>query len=85
MQMQMQMQFQERNELTLYPCTTKTREVLGNPSLTPERFSETLFLHLRISAPGGVILMGLEKTQRNCLMTIAHNFKKKNPFKKHDH
>ena len=25
----------------LYPCSTKTREVLGNPSPTPERFPET--------------------------------------------
>ena len=25
---------------TLYPCSTKTREVLGNPSPTPERFPE---------------------------------------------
>ena len=29
------------NSLTLYPCSTKTREVLGNPSPTPERFPET--------------------------------------------
>ena len=26
--------------MTLYPCSTKTREVLGNPSPTPERFPE---------------------------------------------
>ena len=26
---------------TLYPCSTKTREVLGNPSPTAERFPET--------------------------------------------
>ena len=26
---------------TLYPCSTKTREVLGNPSPTPKRFPET--------------------------------------------
>ena len=25
----------------LYPCSTKTREVLGNPSPTPKRFPET--------------------------------------------
>ena len=25
----------------LYPCSTKMREVLGNPSPTPERFPET--------------------------------------------
>ena len=25
----------------MYPCSTKTREVLGNPSPTPERFPET--------------------------------------------
>ena len=25
----------------MYPCSTKTREVLGNPSLTPRRFPET--------------------------------------------
>ena len=25
----------------LYPCCTKTREVLGNPSPTPKRFPET--------------------------------------------
>ena len=28
-------------ECALYPCSTKTREVLGNPSPTPERFPET--------------------------------------------
>ena len=25
----------------MYPCSTKTREVLGNPSPTPKRFPET--------------------------------------------
>ena len=25
----------------MYPCSTKTREVLGNPSLAPKRFPET--------------------------------------------
>ena len=25
----------------MYPCSTKTREVLENPSLTPKRFPET--------------------------------------------
>ena len=27
--------------LPMYPCSTKTREVLGNPSPTPKRFPET--------------------------------------------
>ena len=31
---------QESKE-TLYPCSTKTREVMGNPSPTAERFPET--------------------------------------------
>ena len=30
----------------LYPCSTKTREVLGNPSPTPERFPSTLEISL---------------------------------------
>ena len=29
------------NSQRLYPCSTKTREVLGNPSPTAERFPET--------------------------------------------
>ena len=29
------------SKTTLYPCSTKTREVLGNPSPTPKRFPET--------------------------------------------
>ena len=27
--------------MAMYPCSTKTSEVLGNPSPTPERFPET--------------------------------------------
>ena len=30
-----------KNSAGMYPCSTKTREVLGNPSPTPERFPET--------------------------------------------
>ena len=33
--------FVDHDIFTLYPCSTKTREVLGNPSPTPERFPET--------------------------------------------
>ena len=29
------------NTQLLYPCSTKTREELGNPSTTPKRFPET--------------------------------------------
>ena len=28
-------------KMIMYPCSTKTREVLGNPSPTPKRFPET--------------------------------------------
>ena len=31
---------ERERDCTLHPCSTKTREVLGNPSPTPERFPE---------------------------------------------
>ena len=31
-----------REFIALYPCSNKTREILGNPSPTPKRFPETL-------------------------------------------
>ena len=34
-------QVKQENLFGLYLCSTKTREVLGNPSPTPERFPET--------------------------------------------
>ena len=37
----LQSKFDDLLNYRLYPCSTKTREVLGNPSPTPERFPET--------------------------------------------
>ena len=37
----------------MYPCSTKTREVLGNPSLTAERFPSTLISRVSGNLEGG--------------------------------